>query len=57
MKYKVQCQVMFEYEVEAGSEREAEDKGLDLAINECMYEADGIDFCVSAHKQDGESAE
>lgn len=54
MKYKVQCQVLLEYEVEAESEQQAEEIGLDKAIDACMYETDGIDFNVTVEQKDGD---
>jgi hypothetical protein len=49
-KYKVECQTLITYEIEAEDEYEAQEKAFEKVMNDCMYEADGIDWSISAYE-------
>lgn len=49
-KYKVECQTIVELEIEADSQEDAEQlAGIDI-IEHCIYNADSMDWCISAHE-------
>jgi phosphoribosylformylglycinamidine (FGAM) synthase PurS component len=53
-KYKVECQELVTFEIEAESKEEAEEKALIKITEKCLYDADGFDWCISAYESEVE---
>jgi len=47
MKYKVQCQTLVEFEIEADTLDQAEEIARVNIIAKCLYDADSINWLVS----------
>lgn len=50
LKFKVECQELVTFEIEADSKEEAEQIALGKIWDKCTYDADSFDWGISAYE-------
>jgi len=52
-EYTVECQALIELKIQAESKEEAEEIAGVRIIEKCLYDADSIDWSISAYEENG----